>query len=472
MAENTLRMKIVTALDNAGIKATKDQIDGLEKQISKINKSGDQKGGLNSLFQIFGRFPGKIGQVSRMLGGFEKSAEQAGKLFPSLAKGAEQAGNASVSAAGNVGKLAGSLGKVAKLAGPIGATIAAIAAAPKLTKGLANVLTNGTGVASWNNTKDFFKSIGEKTKDWTKNFFTGGAYNEAKEAEKKNQDQQLADMKKLGELQDKAFSNSIDYQVKQMKSLQKEQEKVISNIKQATNEYLSQAQTLSNLQSSHNDAKVIQMERAKAADMESARSWGWSDEEVSQVEKAWNIRIAQQKIQSQNEMGNQAWMVQNTKAQQTALQLQQAMKITDQAKSNVDSIQQKLDAIEGNSPRAMRKRQSLEKILEDRKLEYEKAASNEQSLVAQMNNDYMQLYDIDQKRANARYAGMTDLGLQIGEFERLSQNGTNPLGFEWQKDDIEQFQQMFQQSNTDLDTTMTNSAQIIVDALRELMTFK
>ena len=196
-----------------------------------------------------------------------------------------------------------------------------------------------------------------------------------------------------------------------MKDLQKEQEKVISNIKQTTNEYLSQAQTLSNLQSSHNDAKVIQMERAKAADMESARSWGWSDEEVSQVEKAWNIRIAQQKIQSQNEMGNQAWMVQNTKAQQTALQLQQAMKITDQAKNNVDSIQQKLDAIEGTGPRANAKRRGLEKVLEDRKLEYEKAMSNEQSLVAQMNNDYMQLHDIDQKRANARYAGMTDLGL-------------------------------------------------------------
>ena len=85
-------------------------------------------------------------------------------------------------------------------------------------------------------------------------------------------------MKKLGELQDKAFSNSIEYQVKQMKSLQKEQEKVISNIKQATNEYLSQAQTLSNLQSSHNDAKVIQMERQKAADIESTKSWGWTDE--------------------------------------------------------------------------------------------------------------------------------------------------------------------------------------------------
>ena len=171
-------------------------------------------------------------------------------------------------------------------------------------------------------------------------------------------------------------------------------------------------------------------------------------------------------------MGNQAWMVQNTKAQQTALQLQQAMKITDQAKSNVDSIQQKLDAIEGNSPRAMKKRQNLEKILEDRKLEYEKAASNEQSLVTQMNNDYMTLYDIDQKRANAKYAGMTELGKQIGEFERLSYNGSNPLGFEWQKEDMEYFQQIFEKSNADMETTMTNSANIIVEGLRKLMQFK
>ena len=197
-----------------------------------------------------------------------------------------------------------------------------------------------------------------------------------------------------------------------MKSLQKEQEKVISNIKKATNEYLSQAQTLSNLQSSHNDAKILMMERQKAADIESVKNWGWSDEEVAQVEKAWDIRIAERKIRIQDRMGEQAWMVQNKKAQQTALQLEQAMKVTDQARSNVESIQKRLDSIvvERGDIRAAQKRKSLEKVLEDRKLEYEKAVGNEQSLVAQMNNDYMTMYDIDQKRANTKYAGMTELG--------------------------------------------------------------
>lgn len=471
MANSELRLKIVTALDNAGIKATKDQIDGLEKQLAKVGKNSE-KNGLGSLFQIFGRFPGKIGQVSRMLGGFEKSAAQAGKLLPSLGKGMTTVGTSATGAVEGVGKLAGSLGKIARLAGPIGATIAAIAAAPKLTKGLANMLTDGTGVVSMDNFKNYWSKKWESVKDWSMNFITAGAHGEAKEAEKKNQEQQLEDMKKIQELNDKAFTYSVENQVNQMKSLQKEQEKVITNIKKATNEYLSQAQTLSNLQTSHNDAKVIQMERQKAADIESTKSWGWTDEEVAQVEKAWDIKIAQQKIFAQDKMGNQAWMVQNTKAQQTALQLQQAMKVTDQAKSNIDAIQERLDSIQGSGPRVRKKRKALEKVLEDRKLEYEKAMSNEQSLVAEMNNDYMTLYDIDQKRANAKYAGMTELGTQIGEFERLSYNGSNPLGFEWQKEDMEYFQQIFEKSNADMETTMTNSANIIVEGLRELMQFK
>lgn len=349
--DSTLKLQIITALDNAGIKATEDQINGLVKTLDKANKSGSG-GGLSDLFKMFGNFPGRIGEVARSLGKVEKSASIAGKLFPSLGKGMASAGTSAASAAGNIGKFAGSLGKVAKMAGPIGLLIGAIVSAPKLTKGLANILTDGTGVVSMDNFKNNIGKKWEKLKDWAANFGTGGAAGAAKEAEKKNVEQQLQDMKKLGELQDKAFTNSLEKQVKGMKDLQKEQEKIISNIKQTTSEYLSQAQTLSNLQSSRNDAKVIQMERLKAGDMETVRNWGWSEEEVKQVEKAWDIKIAQQKIASAEKMGNQAWMVQNTKAQQTALQLQQAMKVTDQAKKNVESMQQKLDSIEGGGSRA------------------------------------------------------------------------------------------------------------------------
>ena len=65
MADSTMRMSIVTALDNAGIKATQDQIDGLEKQINKIN----EKTKTDKLENALGRMPGKLGGISKALGG-------------------------------------------------------------------------------------------------------------------------------------------------------------------------------------------------------------------------------------------------------------------------------------------------------------------------------------------------------------------------------------------------------------------
>ena len=47
MADSKLRLQIVTALDNAGIKATKEQIDSLEKSIGKFKgKAEEDVGGI------------------------------------------------------------------------------------------------------------------------------------------------------------------------------------------------------------------------------------------------------------------------------------------------------------------------------------------------------------------------------------------------------------------------------------------
>ena len=37
MADAKLRLQIITALDNAGIKATKEQVSSLEKQLKSVN---------------------------------------------------------------------------------------------------------------------------------------------------------------------------------------------------------------------------------------------------------------------------------------------------------------------------------------------------------------------------------------------------------------------------------------------------
>lgn len=65
MANSTLKMEIVTALDNAGIKATEQQIAGLEKQLNNMN----DKSKMDKLERAFGGMPGKLGRISSALGG-------------------------------------------------------------------------------------------------------------------------------------------------------------------------------------------------------------------------------------------------------------------------------------------------------------------------------------------------------------------------------------------------------------------
>lgn len=65
MADSKLRLQIVTALDAAGIKATQQQIDGLSKQIEKINQGNK----IDKLENALGDMPGKLGKISKALGG-------------------------------------------------------------------------------------------------------------------------------------------------------------------------------------------------------------------------------------------------------------------------------------------------------------------------------------------------------------------------------------------------------------------
>lgn len=63
MAENKLRLAIVTTLDNAGIKATKKEIQDLENAITKANRSGGGGGGKGG---------GLFGDVDNQVAGLAK----------------------------------------------------------------------------------------------------------------------------------------------------------------------------------------------------------------------------------------------------------------------------------------------------------------------------------------------------------------------------------------------------------------
>lgn len=73
MTNNELKLKIATALDNAGIKATQEQINGLSKEISKVNSHS--KGATDSMLGGFGKVASKVGFVAIALGAFKHTID-------------------------------------------------------------------------------------------------------------------------------------------------------------------------------------------------------------------------------------------------------------------------------------------------------------------------------------------------------------------------------------------------------------
>lgn len=73
MADNKLRLDIVTALDNAGLKATKEQLDGLEKTLRKTNSTG-----VGKLSNGLTKLPGKLGDV---ISGFGQVGSAIGAVY-------------------------------------------------------------------------------------------------------------------------------------------------------------------------------------------------------------------------------------------------------------------------------------------------------------------------------------------------------------------------------------------------------
>ena len=62
MADSKLRLQIVTALDNAGIKATKDQIESLN---STLSKTGDGNK-LGEIERTIGKMEGPLGKLQEL----------------------------------------------------------------------------------------------------------------------------------------------------------------------------------------------------------------------------------------------------------------------------------------------------------------------------------------------------------------------------------------------------------------------
>jgi len=82
MADSKLKLQIVTALDAAGIKATKEQIDKMESSLSKFNKNGSD--GLTSLEKKLGRIPGPAGKIADIFEGLGGKVAKFGGIATSV----------------------------------------------------------------------------------------------------------------------------------------------------------------------------------------------------------------------------------------------------------------------------------------------------------------------------------------------------------------------------------------------------
>lgn len=82
MADSKLRLQIVTALDAAGFKATKQQIDGLEKSLSKLNGSGGDK--FSGLEKQLGSIKGPLGKLAPMFEGLGGTIAKVGGIATSV----------------------------------------------------------------------------------------------------------------------------------------------------------------------------------------------------------------------------------------------------------------------------------------------------------------------------------------------------------------------------------------------------
>lgn len=74
-ANNKLRLQIVTQLDAAGIKATKEQVDNLELGLRRAGNAGGESGEkFGRLEKELGKLPGPIGKIGGALGGLAGQA--------------------------------------------------------------------------------------------------------------------------------------------------------------------------------------------------------------------------------------------------------------------------------------------------------------------------------------------------------------------------------------------------------------
>ena len=236
---NNLKLQIITALDNAGITAAKQQINSLTKDIQNANS---QMGGL---------------------GGNSKNVD---KVFRKLG--------------GNVADFAGAFGKLGGSIGIVYAGFQAFLGSFKIADKFFQSFTR-EGTISLDSIKDGFKNLGHSIKE----FFTGWDSAQARRNEK------------LKDIQD-GITNGLKSAIQQSNDELNEtlstQQKISQEINNSTKSYLAQANALKGLNNAKGDEELIGLEQDKFDNAQWYRNQG-DEEGAQQIEKYYDWLITQRK---------------------------------------------------------------------------------------------------------------------------------------------------------------------------------
>lgn len=416
MSDSKLRLQIITALDNAGLKATQDQINKLQDQLKNVNG----KTNISGINKELTKLPGKIGAIAGNLGGLATALGAAYTVYKTFVTGV------------SVGKKA-----FEAFGDGAGYTLESI----------------GNGFSSlWTKTKNFFQEFFTGTNDMK-------AAAAANEVAMQNIDTQVQIVKK-----------AADTQIESIREVREEHQKNIDKIKQETSSYINQAQAVAGLKAAGNNANIVLWESEKAEMMQKYTDEG-DTEAAQQVGKAYDLMIAKEKalgIAKQNTYNlNKA----SRSIEGKASELEEQMRMTDdfaqqyaEAKANYEKAKETRGIV------GTRTALQWKRVMNQAYSDYESSLAKEQPLNDQIIADYNSFNALKINAASAYETAFQDVRAKYNSYFE-SGYGAVDIQFGESMKNIEQesiasYQALVQIANNTQE--MTNLASI----LQELLTVK
>lgn len=391
MADSKLRLQIITALDNAGLKATQQQLDSLEKQLTNVSSKGGS--GFDGLSGKLQKMPGLVGDITGSFGKVGASIGYAYVAYQTFEKGVK-AGNAIFEQFGD-----------------------------------------GAGY-SLESIGNGFSTLGDKIKNGLSKFLTGtseeDAIKQANEIAEKNTEIAIQSA-------EKANKKKIEL----MKKEQDEHKKVIDKIQQETTAYIRQVESLGNLKSSLGNAKALMLERTKIQEQRNYDLMGRSDI-ADQIGLAYDVEIQRVKNQSLVD-ANSLEERKADKEARTALELAQKQRQkTDDIHKRMTAVQNEIDerkkqAGKGENLAMLKELKSQYKSLDE---DYKKALDAEKPLVDDARMKMVKVQNIKQLGANLRLSNQTALEQAMINYDNFQLENGNVGNFSFDEKWVESLNQM------------------------------